>query len=74
MKVAVRLSPTEREIAAHMADGHCYSEIASIIGWQPRSVRVAVHRMADKLPGMGSPMVKIVRWETQRRYQEEKSA
>jgi DNA-binding CsgD family transcriptional regulator len=57
-----QLSRREREIAQLMAEGYCYSEIAGMIGWTPDSVRVYARRMAERLPGNGSPIVRIVRW------------
>lgn len=58
----VRLSPRELEIARLMAEGLSYSEIAARIGWTPDSVRVAAKRLGARLPGDGSPVVRILRW------------
>lgn len=58
----VRLSPREQQIAQLMAEGLSYGEIAVRIGWKGHNVRTAAHRMASRLPGEGSPVVRILRW------------
>lgn len=63
----VHLSPREREIARLMADGYSYSEIAAAFGWKAQSVRLAAHRISERLPGKGPPMLRILVWEFQRR-------
>lgn len=56
----VRLSRREREVAALMAEGFSYSEIAVTFGCRPDTVRKYAHRMAGRLPGRGSPVVRIL--------------
>lgn len=59
----VHITSRERQIAKLMAeDGLSYSEIAAVIGWTPDSVRVAAKRLGARLPGVGSPVVRILRW------------
>jgi DNA-binding CsgD family transcriptional regulator len=57
-----QLSRREREIAQLMAEGYCYSEIAGMIGWTAASVRVTAHRAACKIPGRGTPYIKLILW------------
>jgi FixJ family two-component response regulator len=65
----VHLSPREREIARLMAEGLSYSQIGDAIGWQTQSVRLAAHRMANKMPGRGQPIIKILTWEIRRQHE-----
>jgi DNA-binding CsgD family transcriptional regulator len=57
-----QLSRREREIAQLMAEGMSYSQIAGVIGWTPDSVRVTAHRAACKIPGRGTPYLKLILW------------
>lgn len=57
-----QLSRREREIAQLMAEGFSYSEIAAASGMSTENVRFTAWRLAERLPGTGSPVVRIVRW------------
>lgn len=57
----VRLTPREAEIVDAIGEGLSYKAIAQRLGITDGSVGAYVHRIAQRIPGQGSPMWKIMR-------------
>lgn len=59
------LSPCERRIATLLALPNPPSnrDIATVLGWQPKSVAICIERMAAfKVPGTLPPRVRVMLW------------
>jgi hypothetical protein len=58
------LSPTERKIATLLAqpDAPPNKVLALSIGWKPKSVAIAIERLAQKLPGTLPPRIRVTLW------------
>lgn len=58
------LTRTELRIVGLLADRGNYSnrDIAHAIGWKPKSVAIAIERIAEKIPGTLPPRVRVLLW------------
>lgn len=56
----LRLTPREREIVEAIQEGESYKAVAASLGVEPGTVGAYVHRIAQRLPGRGSPLRKIL--------------
>jgi len=58
----VELTSRQTQIYALIRAGSSYAEIGAELGLSPRTIENQVKRLADRLPGKGPPLRKILRF------------
>jgi DNA-binding NarL/FixJ family response regulator len=57
-----QLTPRTREIVELIVEGWSHPDIAAKLGIKRNTVAQAVHQLGRRLPGRGTPIVKLIRW------------
>ena len=58
----VELTERQEQIYALICDGASYAQIGAELGLTPRTIEGYVKSLADRLPGTGPPLRKILRF------------
>ena len=58
----VTLTVREREVASLLSAGLSHKKVASRLGLNVSTVGVYVHNIAQRIPGSGSPTLKVAVW------------
>ncbi len=58
----VELTRRQEQVYAALRDGKTYKEIGLDLGVTPKTIEFHVKRLADRLPGTGPPLRKILRF------------
>lgn len=58
----VRLTDREEQVARLLSLGYAHKQIARMVGISPGTVSVHISNIASRIPGDGSPSVKVTVW------------